>query len=204
MYNEFESLLLKSKGLQELTKSHGLFWIASKWLQHISILPDQCKMSISVQHVFNSIRLVQHIWILSDQCNKSEYHLMSLAFAREIHQSPVNSLHKGPVTQKMFPFDDAIMTYFYHHTTATYFAWSVQHIQNHQWKYNGSMSNLVFSTVPADGLAPLGARPSAGNVMTMSRFFISTDLILTWRFTILSCLWYFLSMTLNMHSQSWP
>ena len=26
-----------------------------------------------------------------------------------IHQGPVNSLHKGPVTWKMFPFDDAIM-----------------------------------------------------------------------------------------------
>ena len=28
------------------------------------------------------------------------------------------------------------------------------------------MSNRVFSTVPAEGLAPLGARPSAGIVMT--------------------------------------
>ena len=33
----------------------------------------------------------------------------SLAFVREIHQWPVNSPHKGPVTQKMFPFDDVIM-----------------------------------------------------------------------------------------------
>ena len=33
----------------------------------------------------------------------------SLAFARGIHQWPVNSRHKGPVTQKMFPFDDVIM-----------------------------------------------------------------------------------------------
>ena len=33
----------------------------------------------------------------------------SLAFVREIHQWPVNSLHKGWVTQKMFPFDDVIM-----------------------------------------------------------------------------------------------
>ena len=35
----------------------------------------------------------------------------SLAFVRGIHQTPVNSLHKGPVTQKMFPFDDVIMRY---------------------------------------------------------------------------------------------
>ena len=33
----------------------------------------------------------------------------SLAFVRGIHRSPVNSLHKGPVTRKIFPFDDVIM-----------------------------------------------------------------------------------------------
>ena len=30
----------------------------------------------------------------------------SLAFVRGIHRWPVNSPHKGPVTRKMFPFDD--------------------------------------------------------------------------------------------------
>ena len=33
----------------------------------------------------------------------------SLAFVRGIHRWPVNSPHKGSVTQKMFPFDDVIM-----------------------------------------------------------------------------------------------
>ena len=33
----------------------------------------------------------------------------SLAFVRGIHRWPVNSPHKGPVTQKMFAFDDVIM-----------------------------------------------------------------------------------------------
>ena len=33
----------------------------------------------------------------------------SLAFVRGIHQLVVNSPHKGPVTRKMFPFDDIIM-----------------------------------------------------------------------------------------------
>ena len=32
----------------------------------------------------------------------------SLAFARGIHRSPVNSPHKGPVWRKMIPFDDVI------------------------------------------------------------------------------------------------
>ena len=34
---------------------------------------------------------------------------VSLAFVRGIHRSPVNSLDKGPVKRKMFPFDDVIM-----------------------------------------------------------------------------------------------
>ena len=33
----------------------------------------------------------------------------SLAFVGGIHQGPVNSPHKGPVTRKMFPFDDVFM-----------------------------------------------------------------------------------------------
>ena len=34
----------------------------------------------------------------------------SLAFVRGIHQWPVNSPHKWPVTRRMFPFDDVIMS----------------------------------------------------------------------------------------------
>ena len=35
----------------------------------------------------------------------------SLAFVRGIHRGPMNSTHEGPVTRKMFPFDDVIMEY---------------------------------------------------------------------------------------------
>ena len=34
---------------------------------------------------------------------------VSLAFVRGIHRWPVNFPHKGPVTRKMFPFNDVIM-----------------------------------------------------------------------------------------------
>ena len=37
----------------------------------------------------------------------------SLAFVRGIHRWPVNTPHKGPVTRKMFPFDDVIMVLVY-------------------------------------------------------------------------------------------
>ena len=36
----------------------------------------------------------------------------SLAVVWGIHRWPVNSLHKWPVTRKIFPFDDVIMRYF--------------------------------------------------------------------------------------------
>ena len=35
----------------------------------------------------------------------------SLAFAKRIHRRPVNYPHKGPVTRKMFSFDDVIMLF---------------------------------------------------------------------------------------------
>ena len=41
----------------------------------------------------------------------------SLAFVWEIHRGPVNFPHKWPVTRKMFPFDDVIMSYLeWYHT----------------------------------------------------------------------------------------
>ena len=43
-----------------------------------------------------------------------------------------------------------------------------------------NISNSVSSTVPADGLAPLGARTSAGTVMTKLRSHICSGLALEW------------------------
>ena len=44
--------------------------------------------------------------------NQRKHHSSaSLAFVREIHRGPVNFPHKWPVTRKMFPFDDVIMTF---------------------------------------------------------------------------------------------
>ena len=48
----------------------------------------------------------------------------SPAFVRGIHRWPVNSPHKGPVTRKIFPFDEVIITFMQinqsTHTTASY------------------------------------------------------------------------------------
>ena len=45
----------------------------------------------------------------SDADQRKHKSPVSLAFVRGIHRLPVNSPHKGPVTQRWFPFDDVIM-----------------------------------------------------------------------------------------------
>ena len=46
--------------------------------------------------------------VYSDANQRKHQSSASLAFKRGIHRWPVNSPHKGPATQKMFPFDDVI------------------------------------------------------------------------------------------------
>ena len=55
-----------------------------------------------------SLAIVYSI-VHSDADQRKHQSSASLAFVRGIHRGPVNSPHKGPVTRKMFPFDDVIM-----------------------------------------------------------------------------------------------
>ena len=48
--------------------------------------------------------------VYSDADQRKHQSSASLAFVRGIHRGPVNSLHKWPVTRKMFPFDDVILS----------------------------------------------------------------------------------------------
>ena len=48
--------------------------------------------------------------VYSDADQRKHQSSSSLAFVRGIHRGPVNSPHKGPVTRKMLPFDDVIMS----------------------------------------------------------------------------------------------
>ena len=52
----------------------------------------------------------------------------SMAFGWGIHRWPVNSPHKGPVTRKMFPFDDVIMSNGSEETYQTY-------LYDYQWRF---------------------------------------------------------------------
>ena len=62
---------------------------------------------------------IVYLIVYSDADQRKHQSSASLAFVRGIHRGPVNSPHKWPVTRKMFPFDDAIMTR-YHHTKTIY------------------------------------------------------------------------------------
>ena len=55
---------------------------------------------------------IAHSTVYSDAYQRKHQSSTSLAFVRGIHRWPVNSPHKGPVTRKMFPFDDVIMIFF--------------------------------------------------------------------------------------------
>ena len=46
----------------------------------------------------------------------------SLAFVRGIHRWPTNSPHKGPVTWRMFPFDDVVII---QHTDISWTSWEL-------------------------------------------------------------------------------
>ena len=58
--------------------------------------------------LLNRLKIV-YSTVYSGEDQRKHQSSVSLAFVRGIQQWPVNSLHKGPVTQKMFPFDDVIM-----------------------------------------------------------------------------------------------
>ena len=49
--------------------------------------------------------------VYSDADQRKYQSSASLAFVRGMHRGPVNSPHKWPVTRKMFPFDDVIMSF---------------------------------------------------------------------------------------------
>ena len=67
-------------------------------------------MSVIASQI-TSVSIV-YLGVCSDTDQRKHQSSVSLAFVRGIHPRPVNSPHKGPVTRKMFSFDDVIMTLF--------------------------------------------------------------------------------------------
>ena len=87
--------------------------------------------------------------VCSIACTGANHSSMSLVFVRGSHRWPVNSLHKRPITLKMFPFDDIIMLWPYSRDEAALHA---------QWvlvaRYHGGTG--VAGQVEIDGTADAG------------------------------------------------
>ena len=64
----------------------------------------------------------------------------SLAFVRGIHRSPVDSPHKGPVTRKMLPFDDVIMSRHYIKLRCGW-SWITNQLSKYVTKYDFNYDN---------------------------------------------------------------
>ena len=73
------------------------------WHHHYSVVI----MSTMASQITSLTVVYSTVYSGADQ--RKHQSSVSLAFVRGIHQWPVNSLHKGPVTRKMSPFDDVIM-----------------------------------------------------------------------------------------------
>ena len=82
----------------------GLFWYKDAALPHYG---DVIMSTIASQ--ITNLTIVYSI-VYSDVDQRKHQSSASLAFVRGIHRAPVNSPHKWPVTRKMFPFDDVIMS----------------------------------------------------------------------------------------------
>ena len=76
-------------------------WFDSDW--HYS----DVKMDTMTSQITNLTIVYLTVYPSADQRKYQSY--ASLAFVRGIHRWPVSFTHKGPVTRKMFPFDDVTM-----------------------------------------------------------------------------------------------
>ena len=90
--------VLCTRLLGVLNKSNSL-WYGEACIHYSDVI-----MSTMASQITSLTIVYPTIYSGVDQRQHQSY--ASLAFVRGIHQWPMNSQHKGPVTLKMFPFDD--------------------------------------------------------------------------------------------------
>ena len=73
-----------------------------------SLMPHNDVIMVAIASQITSLTIVYSA-VYSGSDERNHQSSASLAFVWGIHRGPVNSLHKWPVTWKMFPFDDVIM-----------------------------------------------------------------------------------------------
>ena len=116
---EISFLFLFCAEINSLWASDAIYGIIDFWLWWSSLL-QVIALRRHLKHysdvIMNTmVSQITSVWIVystvcSDADQRKHQNSTSLAFVREIDRWLVNSLHKGPVTQKMFPFDDVIMS----------------------------------------------------------------------------------------------
>ena len=84
----------------------SMVWIMA-WCQTGTLHYSDVIMGVIVSQI-TSLTIV-YSTVYSDADQRKHQSSGSLAFVWGFHRGPVNSPHKGPVTRKMFPFDDVIM-----------------------------------------------------------------------------------------------
>ena len=77
-------------------------------------------MSAMMSHITSLSIVYSTVYSGTDQ--RKHQSPASLAFVRGIHRWPGNSPRKGPVTRKMFPFDDVIMKWHEEHFLQWWYA----------------------------------------------------------------------------------
>ena len=91
-------------------------WL-NKWYPHeINRIPELCVdhySDVTMGAMASRITILPIVYftVYSGEYHRKHQSSASLAFLRGIHQWPVNSQHKWPVTRKMVPFDDVIMMF---------------------------------------------------------------------------------------------
>ena len=99
--SDLSSLRFSDINLREQTYQPLITKICLK-IHHSDVIMSTMASQITSPTIVNST-------VCSGADERTHISSASLAFVRGIHQWPVNSLHKGPVTRKIFPFDDIIM-----------------------------------------------------------------------------------------------
>ena len=112
------TLVLKLPGQAVVEQSVQLLEMLGAWLEaHVTswwcylevLLYNDVIMSAMASQI--TILTIVYSTVYSGTDQRKHRSSKSLAFVRGIHRWPVNSPHKGPVTRKMFPFDDVVMLF---------------------------------------------------------------------------------------------
>ena len=100
-YGNWATGLLKSN---KLSQNH--FWVLGQ-TSWISLSLQWRQISAMASQITSLMIVYSTVYSGADQ--RKRQNSASLVFVRGRHRWPVVSPHKGPVTRKMFPFDDVIM-----------------------------------------------------------------------------------------------